>query len=123
MARRSTTSDTDTNKPRCTAWCRRTPQPSSSRLSPQPAANLPQFGKDEFDVILECGILAYGFPRLRCGDCGHDKLLDFSSKRRGFCPSCGARHIAQTAAYLVDHAPVGTGAADSTRCCTRSSAG
>jgi hypothetical protein len=36
-------------------------------------------------------------------DCGHDKLLAFSCKRRGFCPSCGARHMAQTAAHLVDH--------------------
>ena len=59
--------------------------------------------KDEFDAFLECGILAHGFLRLRCGDCGHDKLVAFSCKRRGFCPSCGARRMAQTAAHLVDH--------------------
>lgn len=46
-------------------------------------------------AFLECGILAHGFLRLRCGDCGHDKLLAFSCKRRGFCPSCGARRMAQ----------------------------
>ena len=46
---------------------------------------------------------AHGFLRLRCGDCGHDKLVAFSCKRRGFCPSCGARRMAQTAAHLVDH--------------------
>ena len=46
-------------------------------------ADLPQFVKDEFDAFLECGILAHGFLRLRCGDCGHDKLLAFSCKRRG----------------------------------------
>ncbi len=66
-------------------------------------ADLPQFVKDEFDAFLECGILAHGFLRLHCGDCGHDKLLAFSCKRRGFCPSCGARRMAQTAAHLVDH--------------------
>ena len=33
-------------------------------------ADLPQFIKDEFDAFLECGILAHGFLRLRCGDCG-----------------------------------------------------
>jgi hypothetical protein len=66
-------------------------------------ADLPQFVKDEFDAFLECGILAHGFLRLRCGDCGHDKLVAFSCKRRGFCPSCGARRKAQTAAHLVDH--------------------
>ena len=37
------------------------------------------------------------------GFCGHDKLVAFSCKRRGFCPSCGARRMAQTAAHLVDH--------------------
>jgi hypothetical protein len=25
------------------------------------------------------------------------------AKRRGFCPSCGARRMSQTAAHLVDH--------------------
>ena len=66
-------------------------------------AELPRFIKDEFDTFLECGILAHGFLRLRCGECGHDKLLAFSCKRRGFCPSCGARRMSQTAAHLVDH--------------------
>ena len=59
--------------------------------------------KDEFDAFLECGILAHGFLRVRCGDCGHDKLVAFSCKWRGFCPSCGARRMAQPATYLVDH--------------------
>ena len=54
-------------------------------------ADLPQFVEDEFDAFRECGILAHGFLRLRCGDCGDDKLVAFSCKRRGFCPSCGAR--------------------------------
>ena len=66
-------------------------------------ADLPQFVKHEFDAFLACGILAHGFLRLHCGDCGHDKLVAFSCKRRGFCPSCGARRMAQTAAHLVDH--------------------
>ena len=66
-------------------------------------ADLPQFVKDEFDAFLECGILAHGFLRLHCGDCSHDKLVAFSCKRRGFCPSCGVRRMAQTAAHLVDH--------------------
>jgi hypothetical protein len=73
-------------------------------------AELPRFIKEEFDAFLECGILAHGFLRLRCGDCGRDKLLAFSCKRRGFCPSCGARRMSQAAAHLVDrvipHVPV-----------------
>ena len=38
-------------------------------------SELPRFVKDEFDVFLECGILAHGFLRLRCGECGHDRLI------------------------------------------------
>ena len=58
---------------------------------------------NEFDAFLECGLLAHGLLRLHCGDCGDDKLVAFSCKRRGFCPSCGARRMARTAAHLVDH--------------------
>jgi hypothetical protein len=67
------------------------------------AASLPQFVKDEFDAFLEFGILAHGFLRLRCAGCGHEKLVAFSCKRRGICPSCEARCMAETAAWLVDH--------------------
>jgi hypothetical protein len=40
-------------------------------------AALPRFVKDEFDAFLECGILAHGFLRLRCGDCGPPKFDTF----------------------------------------------
>ena len=68
-------------------------------------AQQPQRAPDGAPVHCErhCGILARGFLRLRCGECGHDKLLALSCKRRGFCPSCGARRMSQTAAHLVDH--------------------
>jgi Transposase zinc-binding domain len=53
-------------------------------------ADLPQFVKDEFDAFLECGILAHGLLRLRCGDCGHDKRVAFSrrARRRGLPLVC-----------------------------------
>ena len=66
-------------------------------------AEMPQFIKDEFDACLECGILAHGFLRVRCNECAQEKLVAFSCKRRGFCPSCGAKRMSQTAAHLVDH--------------------
>ena len=66
-------------------------------------AGLPDFVKEEFDAFLECGILSHGFLRLRCADCAHGKLVAFSCKRRGFCPACGARRMAATAARLIDH--------------------
>ncbi len=53
-------------------------------------AGLSDFVQEEFDAFLECGVLAHGFLRLRCGDCAHEKLVAFSCKWRGFCPACGA---------------------------------
>ena len=45
----------------------------------------------EFEAYLKCGRLEHGFLRVRCEDCHAEKLVAFSCKRRGFCPSCGAR--------------------------------
>jgi ribosomal protein S27E len=63
---------------------------------------VPKFVEDEFRSFLECGILARGFIRVRCESCGHDRLVPFSCRRRGWCPSCGGRRMAETAAHLVD---------------------
>jgi Putative transposase/Transposase zinc-binding domain len=65
------------------------------------ATGLPAYVQREFDAYLQCGILAYGFLRLGCDTCPKELLLPFSCKRRGFCPSCAARRMAQTAAHLV----------------------
>ena len=37
-----------------------------------------QYIEREFRRYLDCGILADGFARARCGDCGHDFLIAFS---------------------------------------------
>ena len=65
--------------------------------------NVPDRIEAEFRSYLECGILAYGFMRTRCGDCGHHYLLAFSCKRRGLFPSCTTRRMAEMAVLLVDH--------------------
>ena len=51
---------------------------------------------------LETFLLAHGFYRLRCPQCGKDLLLPFSSKGRGVCPSCQARRMYETTALLND---------------------
>jgi Transposase zinc-binding domain/Putative transposase len=56
----------------------------------------------EFYEYLRCGILAHGFLRLGCDTCHHELLVPFSCKRRGFCPSCAGRRMAQMAAHLVE---------------------
>jgi hypothetical protein len=63
---------------------------------------LPRFVEQEFREFLSCGVLANGFTRLRCAYCTFERLVPFSCKRRGFCPSCGGRRMAEGAAYLVD---------------------
>jgi hypothetical protein len=62
----------------------------------------PRFIEQELRAFLRCGVLAHGFLRLHCDECQLDRLVPFSCKRRGFCPSCGGRRMADTAANLVD---------------------
>ena len=63
---------------------------------------VPRFVERELRAFLRCGVAAHGFLIVRCRSCGHDRLLPFSCKGRGFCPSCGGRRMADTAAHLVD---------------------
>ncbi len=65
-------------------------------------APVARFVERELRAYLDCGILARGFLRLHCDACGHDRLLAFSCKGRGLCPSCGGRRMAEIAAHLVN---------------------
>jgi hypothetical protein len=64
--------------------------------------SLPAFVRKELDGYLECGMLCRGFARLRCDGCEETRIVAFSCKGRGFCPSCLGRKMAQTAAHLVE---------------------
>jgi hypothetical protein len=81
--------------------------------------SMPDYVQREFTDFLKCGLLEHGFLRVRCESCHHEKLVAFSwplqripapaafvipftSQRRGFCPSCGARRMVESAALLVD---------------------
>ena len=66
------------------------------------ATGLPVYVQQEFYDYLRCGILAHGFLRLGCDTCKQELLVPFSCKRRGFCPSCAGRRMAQMAAHLVE---------------------
>jgi Putative transposase/Transposase zinc-binding domain len=66
------------------------------------ARGLPAYVERELYDYVQCGVLAHGFLRLSCDTCHHELLLAFSCKRRGFCPSCAGRRMAQTAAHLVE---------------------
>jgi Transposase zinc-binding domain len=63
---------------------------------------VPRFAERELRFFLDCGVLARGFLRVHCDACGQDRLVPYSCKCRGFCPSCCGRRMADTAAHLVD---------------------
>jgi hypothetical protein len=47
------------------------------------AQSTPRFIEPELRACLRCGVLAHGFLRVHCDDCGRDRLVSFSWKRRG----------------------------------------
>ena len=61
----------------------------------------PRFVEESFRRYLRCGVLSYGFARVRCEECGLEDLVGFSCKSR-VCPSCLGRRMCETAAYLRD---------------------
>ena len=63
---------------------------------------VPRFVERAFRGFLRCGILAHGFLRVHYDSCGHDRLAAFSCKKRGVCPSCEGRRMAELAAHLVE---------------------
>jgi len=67
----------------------------------------PWWVEKDFRAYLRCGILAHGFAGARCEDCGHERLIPFSCKGRGICPSCNTRRIALPHATYVARGPRG----------------
>ena len=65
--------------------------------------DVPHYVESAFRKYLTCGILAYGFARIRCRECGESFLLAFSCKQRGACPSCNTKYMVMTSAHIVDN--------------------
>jgi ribosomal protein S27E len=76
--------------------------PTFNYLMAKTERPLPDFVQQEFDAYLKCGRLEHGFLRVQCERCKHEDLVAFSCKKRGFCPSCGAKRMVEHAALLVD---------------------
>ena len=49
--------------------------------------------KEVVKRYLDCGNPKCGFARIRCPSCGEERLLMFSCRTRGFCPSCHAKRL------------------------------
>ncbi|MBK9266063.1 MAG: transposase zinc-binding domain-containing protein [Polyangiaceae bacterium] len=76
---------------------------SSFREGVEGLGSLPKFVVNEVDEYLRCGLLEYGFIRAVCESCGCCRLVAFSCKHRGFCPSCLGRRMSDTAVWLTEH--------------------
>lgn len=74
--------------------------PAARRYFVKASVYVSSVATDGKRCLLECGILAHGFLRLRCVSCAHEKLVAFSCKRRGFCLSSAN----------IDVAPISPGA-------------
>ncbi len=68
-----------------------------SRQRSEEGARYPHFIEHEFRRFLGCGILAQGSARMRCPECGLDRLVAFSCKGRPVVPTAIRR------AGLVGH--------------------
>ena len=66
------------------------------------AVRIPKHARKELEACR-------GFARLRCGECGVSRLVAFSCKGRGFCPSCMGRRMCATAANLIERVLPQTG--------------
>ena len=47
----------------------------------------PKYVKDEVRAFIGCGLLQHGFARFACKSCGLERLVAYSCRGRGICPS------------------------------------
>ncbi len=50
---------------------------------------------------LKCGILDFGFARVRCGSCGEELMVAFSCKQK-ICPSCAKKRQILFGEFLAE---------------------
>ena len=60
------------------------------------------FVDDVVQRYLDCGRFEAAFARVWCPSCQNEYLVACSCRRRGFCPSCGAKRAAEFAALLCE---------------------
>ena len=70
-------------------WWRRFLSEYDERFEPRYGA-LRHVVRRAGERFLRCGIIDFGFARIRCDDCGAERLLAFSCKTR-LCPSCAKK--------------------------------
>jgi ribosomal protein S27E len=56
--------------------------------------------KEVVERYLDCGNPRCGFARIRCPSCGEERLLMFSCRTRGFCPSCHSKRLEEWGEWM-----------------------
>ena len=56
--------------------------------------------KEVVEHYLDCGNPRCGFARIRCPSCGEERLLMFSCRTRGFCPSCHSKRLEEWGEWM-----------------------
>jgi ribosomal protein S27E len=56
--------------------------------------------RQEVERFLMCGDVRYGFVEVKCADCAESRVVAFSCKGRGWCPSCTTRRALETGIHL-----------------------
>ena len=67
---------------------------------------LPKRVKLEAERYFDCGQLRFGFVEVTCSRCWESRLVAFSCKGRGWCPSCTARRASETGLHLATVLPL-----------------
>jgi len=65
--------------------------------------SLPDFVEKELRAFLDCGLLERGFILITCEKCKNMIPVAHSCKKRGFCPSCGAKRMSETTYHLIEN--------------------
>ena len=56
--------------------------------------------REVVEKYLDCGNPRSGFARIRCPDCREERIVMFSCRTRGFCPSCHAKRIEEWGEWI-----------------------
>jgi ribosomal protein S27E len=61
---------------------------------------MPRRVRQEVERFLMCGDVRHGFVEVKCADCAESRVVAFSCKGRGWCPSCTTRRALETGIHL-----------------------
>ncbi len=85
---------------------RRAPEQSVVRRAfdegwPAACETIPRRVRREAEAYQRCGEVRYGFVEVVCEDSETSRLVAFSCKGRGWCPSCTNRRAVETGVRLA----------------------